>query len=192
MMLVKIQEQIVDNFLIPSFTLTKGEIVIIQLPGGSFFRPLEFALIDIITGKATYNNVELVSPLRYVEPFKESWFRQHFFPLTVGTYLNKNANKTNPVYQKIYDIKWITPNTKVQTLASTPQRQLALYTTLSWTNDFIFDLTGIGAQGGQEIYNFVKTTVHSGGSAILLDWTDEFKNDCTKFIQAKYLGKKNV
>ncbi|NII26928.1 hypothetical protein HB364_17695 [Pseudoflavitalea sp. X16] len=189
-MLVQFHEQTVDDFLIPSFALKKGEIVIVQLPNGPFFHPLELALIDIITGKTVNEKVEIISPLRYVEHVKESWFRYHFLPITVGTYLDKYANKANPVYKKIYDIKWMTPKTKVQALAGNPRRQLSLYTTLSWTSDIIFDLAGVDPQGGQDIYNFVKTVVQSGGSAILFDYSDEFKNDCTAFIQVQYLGGK--
>ncbi|MFT3679939.1 MAG: hypothetical protein QM791_06680 [Ferruginibacter sp.] len=189
-MLLQFHQQTVDNFLIPSFSLTKGEIVIINLPNGSFFRPIELTLIDIFTGKTSNDKIDIEASFKYAEHFRESWFRGHFFPMTVGTYLNRNANKTNPVYKKIYDMPWMTPKIKVQTLAGNPRRQLSIYTTLSWTSNLIFDLAGVDPQGGQDIYDFVKTIVQQGGSAILFDWSDEFKNDCTTFTQAEYLGDK--
>ncbi len=189
-MLLQFHQQTVDDFLIPSFSLTKGEIVIIHLPNGPFFRPVELTLIDIITGKTSNNRVDIQASFKYAQHFRESWFRDRFLPMTVGTYLDKNANKTNPVYKKIYDIQWMTHKIKVQTLAGNPRRQLSVYTTLSWTNNLIFDLAGVDPQGGQDIYNFAKTIVQQGGSAILFDWSDEFNNDCTTFIQAKYLGDK--
>ena len=58
-MLLQFHQQTVDNFLIPSFTVTKGEIVIVQLPNGPFFRPVELKLIDIITGKTVSDKVEI-------------------------------------------------------------------------------------------------------------------------------------
>ena len=134
--------------------------------------------------------LKFLSLFKYAEHFKENWFRYHFLPMTVGTYLNKYANKANPVYKRIYDIPWMTPKIKVQTLAGNPRRQLSIFKTLSWTSNLIFDLAGVDPQGGQDIYSFVKTIVEHGGSAVLFDWSDEFKHDCTTFIQAEYLGDK--
>lgn len=189
-MLLQFHQQTVDDFLIPSFRLTKGEIVIIQIPNKPFFYSVERTLIGILTGKTPNDKVEILSTFKYAAHFKESWFRGRFLPMTVGTYLNKNANKSNPVYKRIYDIPWMTPKIKVQTLADTPRRQLSIYATLSWTSNLIFDLAGVDPQGGQDIYDFVKTIVQQGGSAILFDWSNGFKNDCTAFVQAEYLGDK--
>ncbi|MBS0027704.1 hypothetical protein ACTJJ0_03480 [Chitinophaga sp. 22321] len=188
-MLTKFSEQTVDNFYFPSFILTKGDIIIIHLPCGPYFRPVELKMIDILTGKQYNDLIEINTPLKYVEHIAEKSFWHRFFPLTVGGYLDKYANKSNPVCNMIYNTKWITPKTKIQTLAGTPRRQLSLYATLSWTDKIIFDLAGVDPQGGQQIYNFVKTVVQSGGSAILFDYTDEFKDDCTRFIKAQYLGE---
>ena len=187
-MLLKFNEQILNNFLIPSFSLNKGEMVIIQFPGGPYFIPLLTEMIEILTGKTANNKVEIISPLKYAEHFKESTFSRHFFPMSVGAYLSKYANMNNPIAKKIYDIEWMTPKIKVQTLAGNPRRQLSVYATLSWTSQIIFDLAGVDPQGGHEIYKFVKTIVIAGGTAILIDNNDEFKNDCTTFIQDKYLG----
>lgn len=188
-MLLKFLEQTIDNFRIPSFTLTKGQIVIIQLPNGPFFYPPSSAMIDILTGKAINDKVEISSPFKYAEHFKENEIRRKFFPMTVAKYHDKYANKVNPIYKQIYEIPWITPKMKAQSLAGTPRRQLCVYTTLSWTNNIIFDLVGVDLKGGQDIYKFVSTMVNFGGAAILLDNNDEFKHDCTTFMQATSLGE---
>jgi len=187
-MLIKFSEQIVNNFFIPSFTLTHSEIVIIQLPSGPFFQVVEFEMIKLLTGKVANETVDVTSPLKYVEYFSESVFRSHFFPITVAGYLNKYANTANPICKRIYDSEWIRPETKVCTLAGSPRRELALYVTLSWTTSIIFDLAGLDPEGGQKIYGLVKELVKEGVSGILFDYTDEFRDDCTTFIQAKYLG----
>lgn len=186
-MLLQFHQQTVDNFIIPSFSVGTNEIVVIQLPNGPFFRPLMSVLVDILTGKIANEKVDILSSFAYAKHFEESWFRYHFSPMTVGDYLNKYANKANPLYKKIYDIPWMNAKIKVQTLAGNPRRQLSIYTTLSWTSNLIFDLAAVDPQGGQYIYSFVKTMVLQGGSAILFDYCDEFKNDCTTFIQAQYL-----
>jgi hypothetical protein len=190
-MLIKFSGQIVDEFYIPSFILNKGDIVIIQLPNGMYFRPVELKMIDMLTGKQHNDLIEIKTPLKYVEHIAERSFWYRLFPMTVGGYLDKYANKSNSIYKTIYTIKWITSKTKINTLAGNPRRQLSLYTTLSWTNNIIFDLAGVDPQGGQQIYNFVKTIVQSGGSAILFDCSDEFKDNCTTFIKAKYLDDPN-
>jgi hypothetical protein len=113
--LTKFSEQTVDKFYIPSFILTKGDIIIIQLPGGPYFRPVELKMIHIVTGKQYNNLIEINTPLKYVEHIAEKSFWYRLFPMTVGGYLDKYANKSNPVCNTIYNTKWITPkkqNTK--------------------------------------------------------------------------------
>jgi hypothetical protein len=186
-MIVRFSEQVVNGFKIQSFTLSEGEIVVIQFPDGPYFYPASLGMIRLLeafNSKTTNSG----TPLTYVEHIKEKSVYRRFFPLTVGAYQKKYANKANPVYKTIYDIKWMTPKIKVCTLAGTPRRKLTLYTALSRTNNIIFDLVGVDPQGGQEIYAIVKAVVNAGGSAILLDTCDEFKNACTTFIKAEYIG----
>jgi hypothetical protein len=187
-MMIKFSEQTVDKFLIPSFILNKDDIIIIQLPNGPYFRSVELKMINMLTTKQHTHLIEINTALRYVEHIAENSFWHRIFPVTVGGYLKKYANKFNPVCEKIYETKWIKPKTKIQTLAGNPRRQLSLYATLSWTDNIIFDFLGVDPQGAQQIYNFVKTIVKSGGSAILFDTNDAFKSDCTEFIEAKYTG----
>jgi hypothetical protein len=188
MTLLQFDEQVVNDFLIPSFTISQGEIVIIKLPNGPFFYPVTVALSNILTQQVFNDHVKFTSAFKYVEHLKESRFRQRFFPISVGSYHKKYANPANPIYKKIYETSWITPKTKVKTLAGNPRKWLSLYTTLSWNNNIVFDLVAVDPQGGRDIYAFVKTMVNSGGAAILIDHFFEFKNDCTTFIEAEYIG----
>jgi ABC-type sugar transport system ATPase subunit len=190
-MLLKFTEQTINNFVIPSFTLNKGEIVVIHYLNGALFGSTYVELLNLLIGNVPNKNVQINIPLKHPEHIRENWFRYKFFPITIGEYLCKNANKMHPIYSKIYDIKWMNPKIKVKTLAGTPTRQLSLYATLSWTNNIIFDLKGVDPQGGKDIYEVVKTVVNAGGAAILLDCSDEFKDDCTTFIQVKYVGDKD-
>ena len=184
--MTKFAEQTIDKFHIPSFVLAQGDIVIIQLPIGPYFRPVELQMIDILTRKFQNENIENKKQLKYVEHILASSFWYRLFPMTIGAYLNKNANKSNPVYKSLYNTKWTNPKTKVDNLTGTQRRLLSLYATLSWTNNIIFDLMGVDPEGEQKIYKVVKDVVKSGGSAILFDNNDEFRNDCTRFIEAKY------
>jgi len=186
-MLIQFDEQIINDVFIPSFTISRGEIVIIQLPG-KYFHPTNLALAKILTGEEGDEHVNTTSPFKYVEHFKESKFREYFLPTNIDSYHNKHANKLNPIYKKIYETPWLKSQIKVNTLAGYMRKCLALYTTLSWTNNIIFDLVGVDPQGGQEIYKFVKKVVQYGGAAILIDSRDEFKNDCTTFLKANYVG----
>jgi hypothetical protein len=186
-MILQFSEQIINNLLVPSFSLAKGEIVIIQIPEGALFYPLKQQIVEVLTGKVVNDSIEIVSPLKFVADFKESYFRYRFFPTTIDSLHNKNANRANPVYKNIYRTEGLTHQTKLKKVDNTLRRLISLYTTLSWTNNIVFDLTGIGPQGGQDIYRIVKAMVNSGGAAILIDHCDEFQNDCTMFIKARYL-----
>jgi hypothetical protein len=176
----------IGEYFIPPFELRDGELIVICLYGGAHFDALKTELVDILTGKKRNANVNIFRPMTFVEHFKESRLRRLFYPVTVGEYLNRNANSNSNFATKIYDIDWISKGTKVNTLAGNPRRQLSLYSTLSKTTDIVFDLVGQDPQGALEIYQLVKDTVRNGGSAIFIDWTDEMKNDCTNFITIEW------
>ena len=188
-MLVQFPEQTIDKFRIPSFVLNKGEIIGIQIPHGACFRDIQLGVVDILI--ENNKNIDTEIALKYIEHIKiEQSLWSRFFPLTVGNYLDKCANKSNSIYKLIYDKQWITPKTKIKTLSIGDKRLLSLFTTSSWTNNIIFDLEGIDPISGKEIFNLIKTVVQSGGAAILIDYTDEFKKDCTTFVVAEYLHEK--
>ena len=188
-MLVRFSEQVVDDYLFPSFTLAKGEIVIIRLPNAPIVYNLQSEIRKILTGEVDNDHIEIISPLNFVDHFKQNRLSSYFFPTTIGRYHRKYANKLNSIYKMIYDVEPVTPRTKVASLAGNARKRLSLYTTLSWTNNIIFDLMAVDPQGGVDIYNFVKTVVKSGGAAILFDQFGEFQNDCTTFVEAKHIIK---
>jgi hypothetical protein len=187
MLLIKFNKQIIGDFLVPSFSVKSGDIAIIQFPNGPYFYPHMMKMKDIFSGKTPNDKVEILSPFKYPEHIKERGLRNRLFPLTVGGHLVKNANKESPFYTKIYNDPYITPKTKIGTIPGNPRRKLAVYASLSWTNQIIFDLAGVDPMGGQEIYNTVKGVVEGGGAAILIDLCDEFKNDCNVFVRPQYI-----
>lgn len=126
--------------------------------------------------------------MKFVEHINSNGLRYLLFPLTVRKYIKKHANSTNEIYKNIYWIERIKPTTRIDELSGTFRKFLSLYVTLSWTNAIIIDLAGVDPQGGQDTYEILKDLMKNGGSAILIDNYDEFKNDCTTFLETKYLG----
>jgi hypothetical protein len=187
-MLISFPKQNFNNFIVPAFQINKGEIVVIELPGGALFQSLLFKLKSILTGTVTDSPVEINSEFRFVEHFKESFLSYHFSPVTIGKYHQKHANKGNPVFEKIYHTPSLTRRTKVNTLAGDVRKKLELYTTLSWTNHLIFDLTGADPKGGTDFFSAVKQLITPNGAAILIDLCDEFKDQCTTFVKVNYIG----
>lgn len=188
-MIVKSKGIKTDLYYIPPFELSEGELVVIYLYGGVHYYDLKMELVDIFTGKTRNDNVNIFRPLTFVEHFKESTFRRLFYPMTVGKYLNKKANLKNNFAAKIYDIDWISKKTKVNTLAGNSRKLLCLYSTLSKTTDIVFDLAGQDPQGALDTYKIVRDTIRNGGSGILIDWADDMKDDCTKFITIEWMEK---
>ncbi|HEY4789261.1 MAG TPA: hypothetical protein VIH57_24595 [Bacteroidales bacterium] len=176
-----------NKFFIPPFDLNAGEIVVLYLFNGQHFYETEMFLKDIFTGKTTNENVKVHKPMKFVEYFIEPEIRRMFFPVTVGEYLKKKANLNSNFATKIYETKWITKKTKVNTLAGNPRKMLSLYATLSETKDIIFDLVGQDPKGAEETYMTVKEIVKDGGSAILLDSFSDMKDDCTKYIELQWI-----
>jgi ABC-type sugar transport system ATPase subunit len=179
-----------NDFHIPSFTIEKGQIVVIYIPDGCLFYLTQKQLTKILTGEVINDHTVLNSQFQCVGHFMESNSKRIFRPMTIGRFHKKYANKDNPIYQKVYEVTWVTPQIKVNTLAGSLRRKFLLYSTLSWTNNIIFDLVGVDRSGRLEIFNFVKTITATGGSAILIDCSDEFKNDCTTFLKVEFRGDK--
>lgn len=188
MLLIKFNKQILGDFLVPSFSINSGEITVIQFPNGPYFYPHMMKMVDIFTGKVPKDGVEILSPFKYPDHMWKTRFRDRLFPLTVGGYLMKNANKESPFFTKIHEYPYITAKTKIRTIPGSPRRKLAIYATLSWTSQIIFDLAGVDPKGGEEIYTTIKEVVKGGGSAILIDSYEEFKNDCNVFVRPQYVG----
>lgn len=178
-MLLSFKEQIIEDFLIPSFILNEGEIVIIEIPNGVEFQKISSRLIEILT--------EICSEIKYVEHFKENSFLNKLFPVTIGGYL-KGCNESSIYKNKIYEIEWMKPQIKINSLAGSNRRLLSLYKTLTFSKNIILDLLGVDPIGGIEIYKILKQNQKESGSVILFDSCNEFEKDCTNFIRAKCIG----
>lgn len=187
-MLINFFGQTANGFFIPSFTLSKGEIVIIHLPNEALIHEAPTQIIKLLLETTDNNRIEINSAFRYVKHLRESRFGDLFIPMTINRYHNRYANKANTIYKKIYDLEWMRPDIKINTLGGKVKRLLSLYTTLSWTNNIIFDLVGVDPQGGKDIYKYVKTIVEKGGAVIMFDTCDEFKNDCNAFVKVECMS----
>lgn len=186
-MIIDFKEQQIGNYIIPAFTLSAREIVVVRLPEGQAFFDLTIALNAFFSKTMQTQTTIITKPLVYVTHFyKYNKILGMLFPMTVGKWFRKNANKFNPVYKDIYnEIKWVTPETKINHLGGDNRRLLSLYTTLSHTNNIILDLVGVGPEGAIKIYALLKKIATDGGAIILYDRCDEFKNDCTYYIETK-------
>jgi hypothetical protein len=153
------------------------------LPNGPYCSGLLFRLVDILTGREKNDNVELTTDLKFANHLIESGWRRVFRPLTVERYIERRGNPTSELIQRIYETKDIKPKTRISRLAGNPRKLLSLVTTLSWTDKIIFDLAGVDPAGGQEIFSLVKSQIGKSGAAILIDWCDDFKDDCTRLVK---------
>ncbi len=188
-MLIKNKGIKTDTFYIPPFDLNAGEIVVLHLFNGQHTHETEMFLKEIFIGKTKDKNVILNQTLTFVEHIIEPKIRRLFYPVTVGEYLIKNSNMNSPYANKIFEIEWINKRTKVNTLPGTPRRLLSLYATLSKTKNIVFDVAGQDRQGADKIYKIVKKVVKNGGAAILLDYFEDMKNDCTKYVELQWIKK---
>ncbi|AZB00234.1 hypothetical protein EG359_11625 [Chryseobacterium joostei] len=177
------------TFYIPPFELDAGDFVVIYLYNGYHFYETEMFLKDIFCGNTRDQDVTVHKKLTFVEHFIEPTLRRLFYPVTVGEYLRKNANLDSPYAKKIYEFEWINEKTKLNTLPGNPRRLLSLYSTLSKTDNIIFDIVGVSPQDAKKIYKTVKEIVQKGGSAILLDGFNDMKNDCTKYVELQWTPK---
>jgi hypothetical protein len=187
-MIIKSKGIIKENLFIPPFELNEGELIVLHLYGGGHYNALKNYLQGIFTGKLKNENVIIYKPLAFVDYIYEPKLRRLFYPMTVGEYLKKHAKPNSEYATKIYETNdWITKKTRLNTLFGTSRKLLSLFAKLSNSKDILFDLDGQDPLGAIDMYEFVKQNVKNGGSGILLDWTDELRNDCTKFIQLEQI-----
>ncbi|PZR20716.1 MAG: hypothetical protein DI539_09960 [Flavobacterium psychrophilum] len=188
-MIIDFKEQQIGNYTIPAFTLSAGEIVVIKLPNNSDFYYTTKALNDLFSETCQTQFTTISKPVVYVTHFfKYNRVLGMLFPITVGKWFRKNANKSNPIYEEIYnEIEWLTPKTKINYLNGYNRRLLSIYTTLSWTNNIIVDFMGIDQEGCKKTYALLKKVANNGGAIILYDCFADFKDDFTLCIEAKSL-----
>jgi hypothetical protein len=175
-----------DTFYIPPFVLYEGEALVLYLYNGKHLCDTEVFLKDIFCGKIKNENVILHRKMKFVEYFRRSYFRDNFFPSTVGRYLKQNADPKSHFFNKIFEDKWITKETKIEKLAGTPRKLLTLYATLSKTKNIVFDLSALDWDGTEFAFKMVKDAVKDGGSAILLYAFDDMKQHASKYIELEW------
>ncbi|MFD1601307.1 hypothetical protein ACFSJW_23185 [Flavobacterium artemisiae] len=176
-----------DYFYIPPFNVREGDFVVIRLDNHAVSTYVEEKLIAIFTGKEKHENVTIYKPYTFVKHFRESRFKDRFFPATVGEYLSKNANPKSEFASKIYEINWINKKTHINRLEGNNRKLISLYSVLSKTNNIIFDLAAQDWEGMEHAAKIVKDEIEDNGSAILFDWTDDLKNFSTKYIKIEWL-----
>lgn len=176
-----------SQYFIPPFELRKGELVIIYLENGSYFDDLKGQLVAIFAGKAYHENVKVMKPLVFAAEIEESGLKRMFNPMSVGRYLKRNASLKNPV-SRIFEIDNFTKKDKVKNLDTSERKRLSLCAVFSKTKYISFDLRGEGAAYFEKTYQFAKDEVKNDGAAILIDWSNELKNDCSRFITIEWLA----
>lgn len=175
-----------DTFYIPPFVLYEGEVVVLFLYNGKHFYDTEMYLKDIFCGNIKHENVTLYKEMTFVDFFRESNFRDLFFPSTINRYLKSQADLTNPFLVKLFEDKYVTRKTRMNKLGGTQRKLLNLYVTLSKTKDIVFDVAGLDPQGAVLTFKMVEETVKDGGSAILFDGFDDMKQHASKYIELEW------
>jgi hypothetical protein len=180
---------IIDKFYIPPFTVDKGDIVIIELPNGPHFTEVLFRMVDVLTRKKEISSVAMNADFVFVNHIVEEGWTRFFRPMTVRRFIKRNANPSDWSVNKVYDLCDLKPTTQVRRLTNNHKKLLSMLTALSRTNNIIFDLLGVDPTGGKMAYDIVKENARKGGTVILLDNCDEFKNDCTKYIRYEMVSR---
>jgi len=175
-----------DTFYIPPFILYEGEVIVLYLYNGKHFYDTEIYLKDIFCGAIKHENVIINKKMSFVGFFRESNFRDVFFPSKVGTYIKKDADLTNPFLEKLFEDKYVTRKTKMNKLGGTQRKLLSLYKSFAKTKDIVFDVAGLDSQGAVLTFKIVQEAVKDKGSAILFDGFEDMKEYTSKFITLEW------
>lgn len=122
-----------DSFYVPPFDLREGEVVVLYLFGGGYYYDTEMFLKDIFCGNIKHENITTNKRMMFVDYFRESNFRDVFFPSRVNRYMKKATDLNNPFLVKLFEDKYVTRETKMNKLGGTQQKLLSLYVAFSKT-----------------------------------------------------------
>lgn len=181
----------IDNFYIPPFTVDRGDIVIIELPNGPHFIEVLFKMVDVLTRRQDVPEVSVDADFKFVDHITETGWTRFFRPMTVGRFIKQHGNPANKIVDKVYDLCDVKPSTEIRRMPGNHRKILSMLNTLSWTNNLIFDLVGVDPTGGEKAYDLARENTRNGGTVILLDNYDDFKNDCTRYIKYELVSSKN-
>ena len=182
-MLIQFKEQKIGDYIIPSFTLSENEIIVLKFPNEPSAYTATSILNNFLTGKIANSSVIINKQFTYVKHSGYNHFIDIFFPLTVKRLISRAANNPSSTYRKISEeINWLKPNTKIEKLAGGHRKLIFIFSTFSKTQNIIFDLMGLDTDNRRKIYNIVKSNVSNQGAAILYDFWDDFKYDNSEFI----------
>ncbi|GEM_PF-664784 len=175
-----------DQYFIPPFELREGELVVIYMESHRYLEDIKLELVSILAGIKKHKNVNVIKSLTFAESIKESMLKSIINPMSVGRYLKRNANLKSTVVSRIFEIDTFTKKDKVKNLNTSERKRLSLCSVFSKTKNIAFDLRGEGVNFYLKTYEFVQEEVKNGGAAILIDWCDDLKNNCSKFITIEW------
>jgi len=175
-----------DQYFIPPFELCEGELIIIYMENHRYLEDMKLELVSILAGMKKHKNVQVLKPLTFAKSIEESMLRRVINPMSVGRYLKRNANLESSVVSRIFEIDTFTKKDKIKNLNTSERKRLSLCSVFSKTKNVSFDLRGEGVNYYLKTYEFVKEEVKNGGAAILVDWCDDLKNNCSKFITIEW------
>lgn len=179
--------QLGRHFL-PPFEMHEGEFVILNLLNSGQYQKLKWEVIEIFNGKKRCDNVTILKPLTFVKSFNEPFLRRVFWPVTVGEYVRKYADRNHPLVSSIYELEGVSKKTKWESLGAKERRLVALLSVLTKTDKIIIHLDGLGAVWAMEVFEFVKEVIQNGCSVLLTDWNAEFEDYCSQIITLEWGG----
>ncbi|MBZ4037329.1 hypothetical protein K6T82_21395 [Flavobacterium sp. 17A] len=175
-----------DQYFIPPFELYEGELIVIYMENHRYLEDMKLELVSIFAGIKKHKNVKVIKPLTFARPIEESMLKRIIYPMNVRQYLKRNAELKSSVVSRIFEIDSFTKKHKIKNLNTSERKRLSLCSVFSKTKNVSFDLRGEGADYYLKTYEFVKEEIKNGGAAILIDWSDDLKNNCSKFITIEW------
>jgi hypothetical protein len=171
-------------FYIPPFTAYPGQIVLVHFPNHPDFLSASQQLARTIISMTETQPGKSSDPFRRVDtPMDmESDWRNRFYRTTVQRYIRRTGNPENDPMPRALHLTGVTSRTSVNQIPATYRKIIALCSALSWTNNIIFDLAGVGPEGGITAFQLAKEAIGTNGIAILTDTYDEFKDQCSQYI----------
>jgi hypothetical protein len=177
-------------FYIPPFTAHPGQIVLIHFPNHPDFLSASQQLAKAVISITEHQPRESARTFRRVDtPMEmESDWRNRFYRTSVQRYIRRYGNPENDPMPRALRLTGVTAHTSVNQIPATYRKIIALCTALSWTNNIIFDLAGVGPDGGISAFQLAKESIGASGIAILADIYDEFKDQCSQYIAVEFNG----
>jgi hypothetical protein len=181
---------------VPPFEMQEGEIITINIVGyTNQGTTLEFALLDIFSGRQVHPSVTVHKPFTLIPYFRDNSWRR-WFRKTKVSHVFKRYDVPIEVQHEICNLLYVKNDTPINHLAGSPRKQIMWYSGVTTNANIVIGLAGMDSKGVENAYQYTQKHLNPKGGAIIINIYGEEEGEgySTQIIHCRLipLGKEEM